>query len=96
MNNSIYIVYEQKYKHYIPEPEGNLFRPSFEPRFDNPSNFNSNPFTPRFDPIMPMFEPQKQEKNKDTILCVCKDLETAKGYICGFSNRYIDGPHKIV
>jgi hypothetical protein len=102
---SVYIVYENKIPEYIPKPMGKL-------RFDEPQipSFIENsrifehksPFKPKFDPIIPKIDPmipdprERIQKTSNSIICVCKDLDTAKHYSNMSSDRYIVGPFSLV
>ena len=103
--NGIYIVCENKVYNYIPEPKDLLLEPK---SIFNTGRFpesilepNSNllelpPLRPRFDPIIaPISEPNIKTK-PNNIVCLCKDMDTAKHFLNGFPNRYILGPYNVV
>jgi hypothetical protein len=110
--NSVYIVFEIESDEYIPKPmdifepkiENSEFVPSFGGISSNPLEIPHDPFTstqfpkPRFNPLIPSFtrEPKEIKGKNDKIVCVCKDLETAKHYLNSSNNRYIIGPFKIM
>lgn len=54
------------------------------------------PLQPRFEPIMPFKEPVIHDSKPNNIVCICKDMDTAKYYLSGFPNRYILGPFNIL
>jgi hypothetical protein len=77
------------------KPRFDTISPDSIPRFDN-SFSSSSVLKPRFDPISPDFSSKFQESTKNNIVCLCKDLDTAKHYLAMSSNRYIMGPYKIL
>lgn len=96
--NNIYIVCENKATDYIPKPQGpsitNWNEMPFEPQINGEFSIE-----PRFDPITPQFYPRLlifPQERPNNIVYVCKDLDTAKSYVSGYSNRYILGPYKVV
>ncbi len=58
--------------------------------------FGHIPMKPRFDPISPNFTKKTMKTPKNNIVCICKDLETAKYYLNMSSDRYLLGPYNIV
>lgn len=102
--NNIYVVCENTISEYIPKPidmEGMPFEPSIFNHFitsgNTPNPFVSHlPLKPSFDPIMPYKGPVVYNSKPNNIVCICKDMDTAKHYLNGFPNRYILGPFKIV
>ncbi len=109
--DKIYVVCEEKTSEYIPSPQGpefptwnGLTEPKLGPSWNgsssigNPTNMQF-PMKPRFDPIIPQIYPGPKiftQIHPNNIVCLCKDLDTAKHYLNGFSNRYILGPYKIM
>jgi hypothetical protein len=104
--NNVYIVCENITYNYIPKPIGmptnwnNI--PLEPPMAGMPPNWNkipNIPLKPRFEPIIPQFYPEPADmpqKNPNNVVCICKDLDTAKHYLNGYSNRYILGPYNIM
>jgi hypothetical protein len=99
--NKVYIVCENITDNnilpHMPIDWNNM--PLESPMIGMPTNWNYIPLKPRFDPIIPQFYPTPKaiiHKNPDNIVCICKDLDTAKHYLNGFTNRYILGPYNIV
>ena len=107
--NNIYVVCENVITEYIPKPRGLKDMP-FEPSIFNDFLTTDNsqmeikkpfdchfPLKPRFDPIMPYKEPViYNSKPNNNIVCICKDMETAKHYLNGYPNRYILGPYNLL
>jgi hypothetical protein len=96
--DKIYVVCENKTSEYIPEPHGPSITNWNQMPFEPPINMQF-PMKPRFDPIIPQIYPGPKiftQIHPNNIVCLCKDLDTAKHYLNGFSNRYILGPYKIM
>lgn len=102
--NNIYVVCENTVSEYIPKPMGMEsipFEPSIFNDLPNISNIPTKfapqlPLKPRFDPIMPYKEPVIHNRKPNNIVCICKDMDTAKHYLNGYPNRYILGPFKLL
>ena len=107
----VYIVCEHIVNEYIPQPIDTLGWGNCSiPKIGVDWNKNAmskigidwtgaSSIKPKFDPILPDFtskSPMLPKSKPNNIVCLCKDLVTAKHYLNGFPNRYILGPYNIM